>query len=104
VSDAGLIAEPFRKRLEEAGIGHEQGGHTLHRVLAADEVVKSPGIPDTASVVKALRSTAIRPAWMVGIDPQSEGLARARDSGVRTTAEGVDGLLPHIEADGIRIA
>ncbi|HRQ85644.1 MAG TPA: UDP-N-acetylmuramoyl-L-alanine--D-glutamate ligase [Flavobacteriales bacterium] len=59
VSDAGLIAEPFRKRLEEAGIGHEQGGHTLHRVLAADEVVKSPGIPDTASVVKALRSKGV---------------------------------------------
>ncbi|GMU67748.1 MAG: acetaldehyde dehydrogenase (acetylating) [Gammaproteobacteria bacterium] len=58
----------------------------------------------TDLLVKALRSTAIRPAWMVGIDPQSEGLARARDSGVRTTAEGVDGLLPHIEADGIRIA
>lgn len=58
----------------------------------------------TDLLVKALRSTAIRPAWMVGIDPQSEGLARARDSGVRTTAEGIDGLLPHIEADGIRIA
>lgn len=58
----------------------------------------------TDLLVKALRSTAIRPAWMVGIDPQSEGLARARNSGVRTTAEGVDGLLPHIEADGIRIA
>lgn len=58
----------------------------------------------TDLLVKALRSTKIRPVWMAGIDSLSDGLARARASGVKTTAEGVDGLLPHIAADRIRIA
>ena len=58
----------------------------------------------TDLLVKALRSAAIRPVWMVGIDPQSEGLAKARANGVKTTTEGVNGLLPHIAADRIRIA
>ena len=53
---------------------------------------------------KAQRSEWIEPAWMVGIDPDSEGLRRARDMGVKTTAEGIDGLLPHLKDDGIQLA
>jgi len=41
---------------------------------------------------------------MVGIDPASDGLKRARDLGLKTTHEGVDGLLAAVEADGVRIA
>ena len=55
VSDAGQIPEGFSKRLDKAGIPYEQGGHTVNTVLDADEVVKSPGIPETASIVRALR-------------------------------------------------
>ena len=56
LSDAGRVAERYAAILNEWGVEWEQGGHTMERILAADLVIKSPGIPEKAEVVKALRA------------------------------------------------
>jgi len=55
LSDNGKIKDEYLATLKEWDIPFEQGGHTPELVLNADEVVKSPGIPETAPMVKALR-------------------------------------------------
>ena len=54
VSDMGQIKPKYKKRLNDEGIRWEEGQHTEAEILSADEVVKSPGIPDTAPMVEAL--------------------------------------------------
>ena len=62
-----------------------------------------PGNIGTDLLAKLQRSPVLEPVWMVGIDPESDGLKRAREMGIKTTHEGVDGLIPHMKADGVQI-
>ncbi len=55
LSDNGKIKEEYLETLRKWDIPYEEGGHTASLILNADEVVKSPGIPGTAPMVKALR-------------------------------------------------
>jgi acetaldehyde/propanal dehydrogenase len=57
----------------------------------------------TDLLAKLLRSPVLKPVWMVGIDPESEGLRKAREHGLKTTADGVDGMVDHMEADRVQI-
>jgi UDP-N-acetylmuramoylalanine--D-glutamate ligase len=59
LSDGSSLKENYRKELKEAEIPFEEGVHTLDRILTADEVVKSPGIPEKAAVMKAIRAKGI---------------------------------------------
>ena len=59
VSDRGAIQPEYRQQLTEAGIEFEENQHSLDKILQADEVIKSPGIPEKAPVIQALREKGI---------------------------------------------
>jgi len=60
VSDFGSISEKYQKILYDEKIEWEQQQHTESKILNADVVVKSPGIPDKAPIVKKLHEKGIR--------------------------------------------
>ncbi|HOZ82297.1 MAG TPA: UDP-N-acetylmuramoyl-L-alanine--D-glutamate ligase [Bacteroidia bacterium] len=59
VSDLSRIADNYKTHLTERNIQFEEGCHTDSLILNADEVVKSPGIPDKAAVIKKIKSANI---------------------------------------------
>jgi UDP-N-acetylmuramoylalanine--D-glutamate ligase len=59
VSDKSDIKENFKLELENAQIPYESGQHTEGPILAADEIIKSPGIPDKAPLIKAAKAKGI---------------------------------------------
>ncbi len=59
LSDGSSLKESYRNELKDAGIAFEEGGHSQERILMADEVMKSPGIPEKNALVKAIRAKGI---------------------------------------------
>lgn len=59
VSDSGLLKDKYKAELDSRGLEWEENGHSLDRVFAADEIIKSPGIPDTISLIVELREKKI---------------------------------------------
>lgn len=59
VSDYGPIAPKFQATLQKEGIDFEEKQHTFPKILQADLIVKSPGIPEKAAVIKAIRKQGI---------------------------------------------
>jgi UDP-N-acetylmuramoylalanine--D-glutamate ligase len=59
VSDFGLIADHYKRELINYNIPYEEGGHDLSRILNSDLVVKSPGVPDQAPILKSAKQSGI---------------------------------------------
>jgi UDP-N-acetylmuramoylalanine--D-glutamate ligase len=60
LSDAGIVPEKYVAELRNNGIIYEQGGHSEDKILAADEIIKSPGIPEKNELVKKIRKQGIK--------------------------------------------
>jgi len=59
VSDSGKINPKYRDMLNEHQIIFEANGHTLRQILKADEIIKSPGIPESAPIMRSIRKKGI---------------------------------------------
>jgi acetaldehyde/propanal dehydrogenase len=81
-------------------LGKHESYEMSKKVKAA---IIGPGNIGTDLLMKAMRSEYIEPVWMVGVEAESPGLKRATEMGLKTTSEGVDGMLPSMKADGVQI-
>ena len=59
LSDCNMLQDDAKAMLERFNIPYEEGGHTRERILDADEVIKSPGIPDTVPIMDEIFSVGI---------------------------------------------
>lgn len=59
VSDSKSIKPRYKKELNDAGISFEEGQHSFHKIKIADEVVKSPGIPENCEIMRAIHKESI---------------------------------------------
>lgn len=100
VSDAGTIKDSYRQELEKAAIDFESGGHTMDRILQADIIIKSPGIPEKTAVMKTLRAaekTIISEIeWAYRFKGDSKIIAITGSNGKSTTAS----LTAHLMKEG----
>ena len=60
VSDGAQIKDSFQKELQDNGIEFEAARHSMERILAADLLIKSPGIPENTAIMQAIRQKGIQ--------------------------------------------
>jgi UDP-N-acetylmuramoylalanine--D-glutamate ligase len=104
VSDMGKIKDNFRKELDANGIKYEAGYHSEELILNAGTVVKSPGIPDTAPLIKKLKAQntpVISEIEFAGIYAEGKKICVTGSNGKTTTTM----LITHILSEaGINTA
>lgn len=59
LSDQGIIKDKYRKMLQEYDLTWEDGHHSENKILNADEIIKSPGIPNDAPIIKKAKARGI---------------------------------------------
>ena len=59
LSDSGILNEKYRKVLQENNIDFEEENHTATKILTADEIIKSPGIPESAPIMNTIFKSEI---------------------------------------------
>ena len=102
LSDAGHIAEHYRKTLEQEGIEFEEGSHTEKKILSADEIVKSPGIPEDAPMIvaaKAKNIPIISEIEFAGRFTDSKMVCITGSNGKTTTTTLIHHILTHAGID-----
>ena len=99
VSDKGPIKDQYKAELDAAGILWEEGQHSMDKILAADEVIKSPGIPEKTEVMKAIRAKGIPVIGEIELAWRHAGrctiVAITGSNGKTTTTNLVHHLLSH---------
>lgn len=105
VSDAGTPDERYLSELFDAGIEYEAGGHSRERILQAEIVIKSPGIPDKVQLIKDLKVAGIEVIAEVEyacrfMPPQDRIVAITGSNGKTTTT-----MLTHhlLKAGGVKV-
>ena len=99
VSDSGKIKENYQKELEENNIEFEGEGHSMERILSADEIIKSPGIPNSSALIQGIRKAGLLPICEIEFAArytQAKLIAITGSNGKTTTTH----LLHHVLEKG----
>ena len=59
LSDKGQLSNQYKKSLQEAAIDFEEGQHSIDKILCANVVIKSPGIPDHIALIQNIKNASI---------------------------------------------
>lgn len=104
VSDLGLISRSSKEALSQRGIPFEEGRHTEEEIMKADEIVKSPGIPDNIPLLEQARRRDIPVISEIELACR---YTRARLTGITgTNGKSTAAMLTHhlIKRGGLRTA